>query len=583
MEDNIQQGDYIEYETMLQKSVLLVSARQKPIYTMTGINIFILVASNNHRCTDSNEDFVTSTSLKVTINNYDDMPIMSITLVCGLYLFACMIGGVALVFGPKHKIEFVGRFNMVSEEHIAKAESQNYQIAEVTRELIKIRRSTRRRKSVNDNDEIIVVQVKHDDDEKVVKASFVTLADYLSSSKKDMNHIKTKSRQYVWLIMTVGIYYTLPVIQLVLLYQSMSAYDGNQDLCYYNYECQYPMAGIQDFGNFFSNIGYVVLGMCFTAIVSFRWFKYRRFKEKLNYLHVEKNIGIPEQFGIFSSLGIALVLEGMLSASYHICPTKENFQFDTTFMYFIAVLLFLKVFQFRHPNLIHTSHRLFLLIGVALIEETLGYYINSFIFTLLFIIIYVIVLVVILYGIYWDGETPGIVEAYTQIITAFLSAVQNPKEVRTFPWSFITVMFINISMAIYIGIAQEPSRTSLYLLFIFMVNMAMYLGYYTFMKVYLSLYKKEANETVRLISWFYFVAAFATALPSLYYFQIVQRDSSKSPAESRNLNQPCTLGIYDAHDFWHFLSASGLFFMFLFILTLEDHNLTVNRKSIQVF
>ena len=36
----------------------------------------------------------------------------------------------------------------------------------------------------------------------------------------------------------VGIYYTLPVVQLVLLYQSMATLDGNRDLCYFNYECQ---------------------------------------------------------------------------------------------------------------------------------------------------------------------------------------------------------------------------------------------------------------------------------------------------------------------------------------------------------
>ena len=36
-------------------------------------------------------------------------------------------------------------------------------------------------------------------------------------------------------------------------------------------------------------------------------------------------------------------MEGFLSACYHICPTVESFQFDTTFMYIMAVLVFLKV------------------------------------------------------------------------------------------------------------------------------------------------------------------------------------------------------------------------------------------------
>ena len=61
----------------------------------------------------------------------------------------------------------------------------------------------------------------------------------------------------------------------------------------------------------------------------------------------ERRRGIPEQYGLFYALGVALVMEGVLSGCYHICPTKVNFQFDTTFMYVISVLLFLKVYQFR--------------------------------------------------------------------------------------------------------------------------------------------------------------------------------------------------------------------------------------------
>ncbi len=55
--------------------------------------------------------------------------------------------------------------------------------------------------------------------------------------------------------------------------------------------------------------------------------------------------GIPEQYGIFYAMGGALSMEGILSACYHICPTKVNFQFDTTFMYVISVLVFLKEYQ----------------------------------------------------------------------------------------------------------------------------------------------------------------------------------------------------------------------------------------------
>jgi hypothetical protein len=49
-------------------------------------------------------------------------------------------------------------------------------------------------------------------------------------------------------------------------------------------------------------------------------------------------------------MGASLVGEGILSACYHICPTDINFQFDTTFMYAIALLMFLQEglrFKFR--------------------------------------------------------------------------------------------------------------------------------------------------------------------------------------------------------------------------------------------
>ena len=38
-----------------------------------------------------------------------------------------------------------------------------------------------------------------------------------------------RSKEYAWLIVTMGIYYAVPVIQLVLLLQSFSTVDGNRN------------------------------------------------------------------------------------------------------------------------------------------------------------------------------------------------------------------------------------------------------------------------------------------------------------------------------------------------------------------
>ena len=37
--------------------------------------------------------------------------------------------------------------------------------------------------------------------------------------------------------------------------------------------------------------------------------------------------GIPQHFGLCYSMGTALMVEGVLSACYHICPTHANYQF----------------------------------------------------------------------------------------------------------------------------------------------------------------------------------------------------------------------------------------------------------------
>ena len=37
--------------------------------------------------------------------------------------------------------------------------------------------------------------------------------------------------------------------------------------------------------------------------------------------------GIPQHFGLFYAMGWALCVEGVMSASYHVCPSYNNFQF----------------------------------------------------------------------------------------------------------------------------------------------------------------------------------------------------------------------------------------------------------------
>ena len=95
-------------------------------------------------------------------------------------------------------------------------------------------------------------------------------------------------------------------------------------------------------------------------IVHIRQKKYAKFEEEMNRemkrsdIEVDcSSLGVPRQYGLYYAMGLALAMEGVMSACYHVCPTEITFQFDTTFMFLIAILLFIKLFQVRNmpmPN-----------------------------------------------------------------------------------------------------------------------------------------------------------------------------------------------------------------------------------------
>ena len=81
-------------------------------------------------------------------------------------------------------------------------------------------------------------------------------------------HAKKATLYYLNLI-TMAIFYGLPVIQLAMTYQDVTR-RRNQDLCYFNFLCRNPFGRVTDFNHAFSNIGYVMLGILFIFIVKRR-------------------------------------------------------------------------------------------------------------------------------------------------------------------------------------------------------------------------------------------------------------------------------------------------------------------------
>ena len=135
-----------------------------------------------------------------------------------------------------------------------------------------------------------------------------------------------------------------------------------------------------------SNVGYMMFGLLFMMIVYFRMKKMEVFQRRLREdKEIEAyNLGVPVQPELYYTMGLSLVMEGVMSACYHVCPTNVTFQFDTTFMYLIAVLMFMKLYQVRHADVSANAVGVFFGLGVALLLETISIYYSGPIFWIFF-------------------------------------------------------------------------------------------------------------------------------------------------------------------------------------------------------
>ncbi|KAI5640409.1 dsRNA-gated channel SID-1 domain-containing protein [Phthorimaea operculella] len=219
-----------------------------------------------------------------------------------------------------------------------------------------------------------------------------TVAD---TSRASLNANNRRSNRYFWSALTVAVVYALPVVQLLYTYQQMVFQTGNQDLCYYNFLCAHPLGFLSDFNHVYSNVGYVVLGLAFMMQVR---------KRQLAARKRPQNVGIPQHHGLFYSMGLALVMEGLLSACYHLCPNKMNFQFDSSFMYVIAVLCMVKIYQNRHPDVNASAHSTFILIAFIMAIGVYGIMYPSVYFWVFFTIAHLITCFILTLKIYYVGQ-----------------------------------------------------------------------------------------------------------------------------------------------------------------------------------
>ncbi|MGH0186509.1 UNVERIFIED_CONTAM: hypothetical protein FKN15_022604 [Acipenser sinensis] len=390
-------------------------------------------------------------------------------------------------------------------------------------------------------------------DKNVVTAkSYVYVSDL---SRKDSKIVSKKYKIYFWNITTISVFYALPVIQLVITYQTVVNVTGNQDICYYNFLCAHPLGVLSAFNNILSNVGYILLGFLFLLIVLRRNVLHKRALEAKDIYAMD--YGIPKHFGLFYTMAIALVMEGVLSACYHVCPNYSNFQFDTSFMYIIAGLCMLKLYQTRHPDINASAYFAYATFAVVILLTVLGVIFgkNATWFWILFSLIHVIASLTLSTQIYYMGRFKIVLlsnkysslRVFTQLLTT----------VRTYPrpevqicLSLLNYVYINIYIS---SCLMDFPWTAIH----FKTYGFVCVG--VFVCVWL-----RNSERLQPIPLFCIIATAVMWGAALYFFFQNLTSWEETPAESREQNRECILlNFFDDHDIWHFLSAAAMFFSFL--------------------
>jgi len=407
-------------------------------------------------------------------------------------------------------------------------------------------------------------------------------------------HRRQRSKAFWYLVPLLSLFYLIPSCQMVFAEQQRARSTGNLEQCFLNYGCSRPWWIFDDFNHVISNIGYIMYGLVFLVLVRLKSF----FLPEENRTETDHmgRIGLPQQHSLFYTMGICMVMQGVFSAIFHVCPSNISLQFDTTMMYIMMILVFIKIYQFRHPDIATNSyHSMYAFAAVLIMEATSLYVVSTpgkIIFYLLFCILYFGAILHIAIDCYYYG---ALKTSLLQNLPIFAKhSIHNFKHCL-YPKRFgLSVLFVILNLflmvlTVFRSFEKEAKSLSTPILIICALNVGTFLCYYMVRKI-IEIFKNPEGPDGRL-RWamrfftfiFFLLAIILGAIAMLFYTKRHQSRNS-TPPESRDKNELCNvLDFFDNHDMWHFFSATALFLSFIFLLTIDDDLLLTEREKIEVF
>lgn len=383
-------------------------------------------------------------------------------------------------------------------------------------------------------------------------------------------------------LVITALFAALPVTELIRSYLLMMRNYGIEDQCFYNSRCLTGFGAIPDFSRFFSNIAYIFVGIAFTIIVK----KHRRLTYNiLIKFNPNDNVGVSRHYGLFTSLGYGLIIEGIMSSLYHLCPNTVTIRFDMMYMYVVMVVAVVTMWGLRHGDVAHHVYPTIFFVGMTLLMAEGQNWINPNVFWSTVSVIYLFILVtnaVLLarYGI-WSFSPYRMYhecKGWKPVIDR-LDQVLRDEDRTSRPIHILRVVvgcLSNLTLIIY-GFVMDPD-IYIFILIVCISNTGLYFGNYMITKRFC------CGEKGTRLAWVFLLLSAVLWILALVVFSIRNTNTETSPSSSRALNNRCDfLTVYDTHDVWHVTSAFALFTFFVGLLTLDDDLCHTASRNIYVF
>ncbi|CAI2355842.1 unnamed protein product [Caenorhabditis sp. 36 PRJEB53466] len=376
----------------------------------------------------------------------------------------------------------------------------------------------------------------------------------------------------------IGIFYNITVLQLLISKAGGLRQSGDLDECTFNFQCARPLWYFVAFNNVVSNGGYVYFG---SLIIVMNYCRERSFRRLVQIQpSLLDRLGLPQHSGLMTAIGLAVIMEGISSATYHVCPNNVNYQFDTALMYVIGMLGKLKIWSLRHPDMVVSAYHAFGFLGIFIMAAIAGVYVHTIIFWILFSIIYVASMLLVSLEFYFKGVwSLNYREIKNTLVYSWASSRRFSCIVPAYKARFLVILLLNLvnTAVVVYGLDAHPKDFLSFLLIPFIGNLFIYIIYYILMKI---IHREEIPTRALALLFF---ATVSWTIAGIFFNKRVS-DWSKMPAISRELNEQCIfLNFYDNHDIWHLSSAFAIFFSFTAINVIDDELMFIKRNTIRVF